>query len=1009
VALKQRYGDARAVELIQQHHVIVRATLSEARQAEEIETAGDSFLLVFARPSDAVGCALLLRARLRELASRTQAEVFDRVGIHVGEVFVQEQEGALKLFGSQLDLCARVMSLGQANQILMTRFAFDSARQVLRGQDLPGVGQLRWLNHGPYLFKGLEDPVEVCEVRDGTDGSVTPPIGSDKARRHSLADGEPVLGWRPAVDQIVPRTKWVLEKKLGEGGFGEVWLGRHETLKEQRVFKFCFRADRVRSLKREVTLFRLMKEKVGHHPNIVGIQEVFFDEPPYYIVMDYAEGQDLRTWCEAQGGVQKVSPETRLEIVAQVADALQAAHRAGVIHRDVKPSNILVSTPSPPAPRISVKLTDFGIGQVVSQEYLEGMTRSGFTQTMLSPGSSAPAGTHMYMAPELIAGKAADARSDTYSLGVVLYQLLISDLSRPLTTDWAKHIGDPLLREDLERCFAGSPQDRYASASELAHDLRSLDQRRRVHAAHERRVRRQTFLTRALMPVVILVLLGWLFWPKAKPAAISAPARKIAILPFATDTNAPVEDYLSQSLTVELIDGLRLIKGINAMRLTSEKPEDEIRSQLFFYEVPLLVSGSVRRKEGGLEIQCRLTGTASDAGGGQALMATNYTCSPTNLLGIPNELALRIAEGAGVTLIGEDRSRIAKLPTSSPEAYDCYLRARYGQQRLVTLASRKATLLERAVQLDTNFAAAYADLGRAYVDTYFYDDPTNATTLDQKALQATDRALSLDKSLAVAHFAKAYFLWTRRQHWDHAEAIRELRKALELSPYLHEAKIQLTLIYIHAGLLEDGLRLANESEKNNPLDPTGQFLIGNAFFWQGKNGDALNAWSRIFDYYRGNLVHNSYRAVALINLGYTNEALKSLSDSLTYMSSNQADPDPGGLLASAHALLLAKQGREAEAIDKINAALRQKEHFGHFHHALYNIATAYAVMNKPKEALENLRQAAEDGFPCYPLFNSDPNFTNLRETKEFKEFSATQKRGYDKLMQEFGRSAPLTR
>jgi serine/threonine protein kinase len=144
------------------------------------------------------------------------------------------------------------------------------------------------------------------------------------------------------LEQKVPGTEWVLEKKLGEGDFGEVWLGRHEKLKDRRVFKFCFRADRVRSLKREVTLFRVLKDRVGHHPNIVGIQEVFFDEPPFYIVMDYAEATDLRAWCE-KAGFENISVARRLEIVAQVADGLQAAHEAGVIHRDVKPSNILIA------------------------------------------------------------------------------------------------------------------------------------------------------------------------------------------------------------------------------------------------------------------------------------------------------------------------------------------------------------------------------------------------------------------------------------------------------------------------------------------------------------------------------------------------------------------------------------------------------------------------------------------------------------------------------------------
>ena len=102
-----------------------------------------------------------------------------------------------------------------------------------------------------------------------------------EAERSVSLEGELVLGWRPALDQIVPNTKWVLEKKLGEGGFGEVWVARHESLKERRVFKFCFQIDRVRSLKREVTLFRILKDRVGEHPNIVGIQDVYFDQPAF--------------------------------------------------------------------------------------------------------------------------------------------------------------------------------------------------------------------------------------------------------------------------------------------------------------------------------------------------------------------------------------------------------------------------------------------------------------------------------------------------------------------------------------------------------------------------------------------------------------------------------------------------------------------------------------------------------------------------------------------------------
>ncbi|MBI2861557.1 MAG: protein kinase [Chloroflexi bacterium] len=424
--LKQTLGDTQAVFNIQRHHALVRETLNSFQEAEEISTAGDSFFIIFAKPSDAVKFALVLQAHLRQSAEQTGLAVSDRIGIHLGEVFIEKREDSTKpkdLYGIQVDTCARVMSLAGGSQILMTRSPFDNARQVLRGQELAGLGELAWLNHGPYVLKGLEEPVEICEVGEVGHAPLRVPVSSDKAHRHVSADQEPVLGWRPAVQQKVPGTQWVLERKLGEGGFGEVWLGRHEALKERRVFKFCFRADRVRMLKREVTLFRLLKERVGEHPNIVGVQDVYFNEPPYYLIMDYAEALDLRLWCEAQGGILNAPLEVRLEIVAQVAEALQAAHDAGVIHRDVKPSNILMhSQPSTGNSQLTAKLTDFGIGQVVSAETLAGVTRLGFTQTLL-PSGSAQAGTQIYMAPEVLAGKPASPRSDLYSLGVVLYQL----------------------------------------------------------------------------------------------------------------------------------------------------------------------------------------------------------------------------------------------------------------------------------------------------------------------------------------------------------------------------------------------------------------------------------------------------------------------------------------------------------------------------------------------------------------------------------------------------------
>jgi serine/threonine-protein kinase len=324
---------------------VFRQTLTAFPEAEEIGTAGDSFFMIFAKPSDGVRFALSVQKNLRKLAADTSRELLDRIGVLVGEVWVDHHETATRtkdLYGTQVDLCARVSSLANADQILLTRFPFDSARQVLSRDEVKGFEVLSWLNHGPYLLKGIDEPIEICEVGETGNAYLKPPADSEKATRYLSADAEPVLGWRPAIGQIVPEISWILDEKLGESGFGEVWRGHDKILKTQHVFKFCFRAERARSLKREVTIFRLLKERIGSHPNIVAIENVYFEHPPFYIVMEHIDGCDLSSWFDRKTP-SAIPLDSRLRLIAQVADAVQAAHDTGIVHRDIKPSNILVT------------------------------------------------------------------------------------------------------------------------------------------------------------------------------------------------------------------------------------------------------------------------------------------------------------------------------------------------------------------------------------------------------------------------------------------------------------------------------------------------------------------------------------------------------------------------------------------------------------------------------------------------------------------------------------------
>src|SRR5262245_9914843 len=163
--IKAQLGDQAGVGLIQSHHGLLRRLLGRFSEAKEINTAGDSFLIVFGKTSDALRFALLLQSELSAFNKERSTPVQDRVGLHMGEVVIEEREGKRDVHGMQVDACARVMSLAQAGQILMTRSVFDNARQSLKGEEIEGANGLEWLNHGRYELKGVEEPVEIGEVR----------------------------------------------------------------------------------------------------------------------------------------------------------------------------------------------------------------------------------------------------------------------------------------------------------------------------------------------------------------------------------------------------------------------------------------------------------------------------------------------------------------------------------------------------------------------------------------------------------------------------------------------------------------------------------------------------------------------------------------------------------------------------------------------------------------------------------------------------------------------------
>ncbi len=277
-------------------------------------------------------------------------------------------------------------------------------------------------------------------------------------------------------DSVPGRSNWVLTRVIGEGGQGQVWLATHAKTGEVRVFKFARDAAGLSALKREITLFRLLHDTLGERRDLVPLLDWNLDEAPYFIESAYSPAGSLLDWNDHIGTIAGVSLEVRVEIAAQVADALGAAHGVGVLHKDLKPGNVLIEIGDDSIPR--AKLGDFGSGRVLDPHQLEalGITRLGYTRTALDV-TDANSGTPLYLAPEILAGHAPTMRSDIYALGVVLWQLAVGDLRRPLAPGWERDIDDALLREDIAACVDGDPQHRLGDAAELSRRLRTIDAR----------------------------------------------------------------------------------------------------------------------------------------------------------------------------------------------------------------------------------------------------------------------------------------------------------------------------------------------------------------------------------------------------------------------------------------------------------------------------------------------------------------------------------------------------
>ena len=772
-----------------------------------------------------------------------------------------------------------------------------------------------------------------------------------------------------AGERVPGRDQWRLTRRLDPSPSSEVWLAEHPKTRETRVFKFAVEGERLRCLKREVTVARLLREALGERGEFVRVLEWNFDAPPYYIESEYG-GPNLAQWADAQGGLPNVQWEIRLKLLVDVAQAVAAAHALDLLHKDLKPGNVLIASTPEGAPQI--KLADFGSASLLLPARLSalGITNLGFTQSGAGAVDSLT-GTPIYLAPEVLAGQSPTAASDVYALGVLLYQLVVGDFRRPFAPGWEADVADPLLRDDIAMAASGDPARRFQSAAELVHRLLNLNRRRaeagelaaaqqRAEAAERRRASVLTVRRRlALAGVIVLVAAtGWSVYRRS--ASATPRIRTVAVLPFQHVGSDPGVDFLRLALPDEIATTLSHAQGlaVRPFAITRRYDEANVNLQQAGQETGAgtIVTGHfVKAAE-----QLHITLEAIDLDTNRVLWRDNVDAPADNLIAAHVQIALKIRGGLAPAV----GASVMDAPTQpkNNEAYELFLR-----NIALTLDPEPNPtgigMLERAVELDPTYPPAWLALARRYYVEARYR--TGDAGLMDRYDAAMERAYELDPAYVAAG---AGLLLRRIERGDLIGAHERAQDLVRRHPDSVDAHFSLSYVLRFAGLLEEA---ASHCETAFLLDPrtltSGLRSCAIVFLLRADYPRASN----YLNLDRGSAFAKAMSIDMLVREGKHQEAVA--------IGSPQMPQWP-----SYDLLLGCIQRRPAAEIDALAATVRPSDD----PEANYLSAAHLAYCGQTEAAIEMLRRAIDGNYCSYPAVDSDPLLTNLRARPQFDETRA---------------------